>query len=105
MMTANTTSALDRLIAPLGDCPTPESSKRLLVLVGFPRVAASTATNSVAMGESAMRWKPIKYRDFWDRPRIFFAEDAGSLYLFDFKFDSVAEDYRSSAGHAPVVAG
>lgn len=52
-----------------------------------------------------MRWKPIKYRDFWDRPRIFFAEDAGSLYLFDFKFDSVAEDYRSSAGHAPVVAG
>ncbi len=35
----------------------------------------------------------IRYRDFWDVPRIFFAEFDGALYLFDCAFDEVAEDY------------
>ena len=39
------------------------------------------------------RLSPIRYRDFWDVPRIFFVEEAGRLYLFDCQFDEVTEDY------------
>jgi hypothetical protein len=39
---------------------------------------------------------PINYRDFWDVPRIFFAEHAGRLYLFDCQFDEDTEDYPES---------
>ena len=41
-------------------------------------------------------WTPIKYRDFWDVPRIFFAEHGGRLYLFDCPFDETGEDYPES---------
>ena len=36
---------------------------------------------------------PIRYRDFWDVPRIFVAEYDGGLYLFDSRFDKTVEDY------------
>ena len=39
------------------------------------------------------RWVAINYREFWDVPRIFFAEDEGQLYLFDCPFDEETEDY------------
>jgi hypothetical protein len=39
------------------------------------------------------RWIAIKYRDFWDIPRIFFVEQGGQLYLFDCKFDRALDDY------------
>ena len=38
----------------------------------------------------------IRYRDFWDVPRIFFAEHDGELYLFDSRFDKTSEDYLES---------
>jgi len=38
-------------------------------------------------------WTPIRYRDFWDVPRIFFATRRGRLYLFDCQFDEAVEDY------------
>lgn len=38
-------------------------------------------------------WVPITYRDFWDVPRIFFANHDGRLYLFDCQFDEPGEDY------------
>jgi len=40
-----------------------------------------------------MRWKSIRYRDFWDQPRIFVVEDAGDTLLFDCKFDDEVEDF------------
>ena len=39
------------------------------------------------------RWASIKYREFWDVPRIFFVENEGHLYLFDCLFDRDLEDY------------
>lgn len=39
------------------------------------------------------RRAPIRYRDFWDVPRIFFVEDRGRLFLFDCQFDERVEDY------------
>jgi hypothetical protein len=41
-------------------------------------------------------WVQINYRDFWDVPRIFFAEYEGELYLFDCQFDRELEDYPNS---------
>lgn len=41
------------------------------------------------------RWAPIDYRDFWDVPRIFFAEGRDRLYLFDCQFDDEIEDFRT----------
>lgn len=39
------------------------------------------------------RTVPISYREFWDVPRIFLAEEDGQLYLFDCPFDEATEDY------------
>ncbi len=36
---------------------------------------------------------PIRYRDFWDVPRIFLANYRGHLFLFDCPFDEEVEDY------------
>ncbi len=36
---------------------------------------------------------PIRYRDFWDVPRIFLASLADQTFLFDCCFDAETEDY------------
>jgi hypothetical protein len=40
-----------------------------------------------------MTWAPIKYRDFFDVPRIFLARHRGRWVLFDCEFDQEADDY------------
>ena len=40
MVTSNPTPVLDQLVAPLGDCLTPESARRLLALKGDPKLQA-----------------------------------------------------------------
>src|SRR5690349_7106539 len=42
------------------------------------------------------RFVPIRYRDFWDVPRIFLVEYRGRLFLFDCPFDDVIEDYGTA---------
>ena len=42
---------------------------------------------------TTISWLPIKYRDFYDVPRVFVAENGGCHYLFDCVFDSKADDY------------
>lgn len=39
-------------------------------------------------------WIPIKYRDFWDVPRIFLTTYQGKLFLFDCAFDDTVEDFH-----------
>lgn len=41
-------------------------------------------------------WAKIKYREFWDIPRIFFVEHSSCLYLFDCQFDGELDDYPES---------
>jgi hypothetical protein len=36
---------------------------------------------------------PIKYRGFWDVPRIFLVPYQDKLFLFDCAFDEITEDY------------
>jgi hypothetical protein len=36
---------------------------------------------------------PIRYREFWDVPRIFRVTYQGALLLFDYPFDEETEDY------------
>ncbi len=36
---------------------------------------------------------PIRYRDFWDFPRIFLVNYLDGTYLFDCEFDERMEDY------------
>jgi hypothetical protein len=43
MKTAKTAPALDQLVAPLGDCLTPESARRLLALKARPKLQARVA--------------------------------------------------------------
>ncbi len=38
-------------------------------------------------------WLPIRYRDFWDVPRIFLVRLEVQLILFDCRFDDEKEDY------------
>jgi len=39
-------------------------------------------------------WLPIRlYRDFYDVPRAFLVERAGTVLLFDCPFDDAADDY------------
>jgi hypothetical protein len=38
-------------------------------------------------------WATIKYREFWDVPRIFLVQHQGKLFLFDCPFDEATEDY------------
>ena len=40
-----------------------------------------------------MSWSTIRYRDFYDVPRIFITTHEGKLYLFDCPFDEELDDY------------
>ena len=40
-----------------------------------------------------MSWSAIRYRDFYDVPRIFITTHNGGLYLFDCPFDEELDDY------------
>jgi hypothetical protein len=40
-----------------------------------------------------MSWAKIRYRDFYDVPRIFIITHNGKLYLFDCPFDDELDDY------------
>ena len=43
-----------------------------------------------------MQWATIRYRDFYDLPRIFVTNYQGQLYLFDCPFDDELDDYPNS---------
>ena len=43
-----------------------------------------------------MDWEPIRYRDFYDLPRIFVTSYNGKDYLFDCPFDDQFDDYPYS---------
>ncbi len=43
-----------------------------------------------------MNWVSIRYRDFYDLPRIFIASYEGRQYLFDCPFDDALDDYPES---------
>lgn len=38
-------------------------------------------------------WVPIRYRGYWDVPRIFLVRFGGTLYLFDCPFSEALDDY------------
>ncbi|HJZ70050.1 MAG TPA: hypothetical protein VKF81_18130 [Blastocatellia bacterium] len=40
-----------------------------------------------------MSWAKIRYRDFYDIPRIFITTHNGKVYLFDCPFDDELDDY------------
>lgn len=44
---------------------------------------------------SPAEWLPIRYRDFWDIPRIFVVAMGKSVFLFDSPFDSELDDYSA----------
>lgn len=39
------------------------------------------------------QWAPIRYREFWDIPRIFLVPYRGKCFLFDCDFDEATEDF------------
>jgi hypothetical protein len=39
------------------------------------------------------KWLPIRYRGYWDVPRIFLVRNSGRLYLFDCPFSEELDDY------------
>jgi hypothetical protein len=41
-------------------------------------------------------WTPIRYRDFYDVPRIFLVQTGDALYLFDCRFDAAKDDYEET---------
>lgn len=43
-----------------------------------------------------MSWSAIRYRDFYDFPRIFITAHNGQQYLFDCAFDDELDDYPDS---------
>lgn len=43
---------------------------------------------------TSTNWLPIRYRDFYDVPRIFAVEYRGTTFLFDCPFDAEIDDYR-----------
>jgi hypothetical protein len=43
-----------------------------------------------------MEWAMIRYRDFYDLPRIFVTSYQGQFYLFDCPFDDELDDYPDS---------
>lgn len=43
-----------------------------------------------------MDWAPIRYRDFYDLPRIFITSYDGKDYLFDCPFEDELDDYPDS---------
>jgi len=40
-----------------------------------------------------MAWLPIRYRDFYDVPRMFVVELPRAVYFFDGRFDDAADEY------------
>lgn len=40
-----------------------------------------------------MSWSTVRYRDFYDVPRIFITTHNGELYLFDCPFDEELDNY------------
>src|SRR6266853_5213243 len=40
------------------------------------------------------RWTSIRYRDFYDIPRIFVTEGATRTFLFDCRFNDEKDDYE-----------
>jgi hypothetical protein len=45
---------------------------------------------------SSPRWLPIRYREFYDVPRMFVIETGADTFLFDCSFDADADDYPAS---------
>ncbi len=43
-----------------------------------------------------MQWATIRYRDFYDVPRLFVTNYHGQLYLFDCPFDNDLDEYPDS---------
>jgi hypothetical protein len=41
-------------------------------------------------------WAPIRYREFWDVPRIFLVCYQGKWFLIDCPFDETSEDFPDS---------
>jgi hypothetical protein len=44
----------------------------------------------------AHNWAAIRYRDFWDVPRMFVTQYRSHWFLFDCAFDEEAEDFPHS---------
>src|SRR5205809_581953 len=42
------------------------------------------------------RWTSIKYREFYDIPRIFLAEVGGRVFLFDCPFNDGKDEYEGT---------
>jgi len=42
------------------------------------------------------RWTSIKYRDFYDIPRIFLAESQDRVFLFDCPFNEEKDEYEKT---------
>lgn len=53
-----------------------------------------------------MSWSAIRYRDFYDFPRIFITIHNGEQYLFDCAFDEDRDDYsdRYTVYHLPPLS-
>lgn len=49
----------------------------------------------VLYGMSESSWLPIRYRDFYDLPRLVAVEFQGSVYLFDAPFNESAGQYSA----------
>jgi hypothetical protein len=71
MKTANSASVLDRLVAPLGDCLTPESARRWLALKPDPELqkrvddmAASHTEGQLSAEEQAEYGRYVSYATF-----------------------------------------
>ena len=41
-------------------------------------------------------WTPMRYREFWDVPRIFLVPYQGIWFLFECPLDEAVEDFRDS---------
>jgi hypothetical protein len=48
------------------------------------------------VGALSQQWLPIKYRDFYDLPRMIVAEFRGALYLLECPFDEHADEYHDN---------
>ena len=62
MTPSNTAPAIDRLVAPLGECLTPESARRLLALRADPALQASV--DDLAARHSAGRLSPAEQAEY-----------------------------------------
>jgi hypothetical protein len=77
-------------------------TRDLWIAPGFPRPFYLTrlqlqlgryAATILGVALNAMSWMPIRYRDFYDIPRLFLVEHAGAVYIFDCPFDDALDDY------------